>query len=245
MRQKDENKVIKIVLFILILVIVSLLVYYAFDKKNKNTIVKSNDIELKKIDDKKEYVYNNPKYNDKSIPYVNLNSEDAKKINNQIEKYVDNEAKNEWNDLSYKYYINKNIVSILLVNRIGDTDNRKYKVYNIDINTGKKVTNKEILNIKKMNMNDVSSNLKETIENSYGENISFAKENNIKNDNPEIDSTIYEANKNSCENLKIDSIKIFLNERQELCIVHTIYNIAGAMISENIYNLDTKNRLNI
>jgi len=241
-QNKKKNRGIKIVLLVLVFIIVGLLIYLIVDRINNkpsDTVIK-NTTEIKKINEDEEYVYDNPKYVDKTVPYVNIDSDDAKSINNKIEKYVDGKASDTWNELFYYYYINDNIISILFGNKLGDTFNSKYRIYNINVKTGKIVSNKELIDIKKTNREEIASSLNETIEKSYGDSIEFAKETTIRYDG-EIDLTVYEANKTSVEGLKVENMKLYLNEKKELCIVFDTFTIAGSMTSEYLYNLDTKN----
>ena len=91
------------------------------------------------------------------IPNININSDYAREINNTLEKtkkdMMDKLDENTILYYSYEYYINNNILSLLIKisEGVGSTGER-FESYNIDINTGKKVDNASILAIKKLNI---------------------------------------------------------------------------------------------
>ena len=119
----------------------------------------------KKLDSSKELVYTyesrKSKKNDKysysfQIPYVNINSDYAEEINKEIKrkysnldqlvKWAKEAPADETSFVSYKTYINNNILSLVIIESGGHPD--IHYVYNIDIYTGKKITNADLLDIK-------------------------------------------------------------------------------------------------
>ena len=88
------------------------------------------------------------------VPKININSEDVAKINSEIESKVTTKAKKAINDINtsdytalfkvyYNYYTNNNILSIL-IGVVYDEELKDYITYNIDIKTGKQLSNEDI-----------------------------------------------------------------------------------------------------
>ena len=152
-----------------------------FNKEENNSanniVVENNTTEQnktsKKIDESKPWVYDAEygKGNDIKkiekwssdedlvVPFININSEDGKSTNEEIEKlYKDNYEKyaSDYNDslkkictLSYKFYVNNNILSVVIkeTNGVvpGGAGECPFHIYNFNINTLKKATNDELI----------------------------------------------------------------------------------------------------
>lgn len=197
------------------------------------------------------------------IPKINIDSDDVNEINKEINEKIISRAKEyvpilEKNDsvglyeVGYLYYINNNILSVV-INLNFDADVVDYYVYNIDINTGKRISNEDILKIKNMTEKQfeekLSSAAKIKFINKYGskdthmDNLkysdAFYKESELKEQ-----ESIYVTQYNqtiSRSNCKIDNNKIYLSNNQNLNVVTKIYSLAGANEYEHILNLDDEN----
>ncbi len=145
----------------------------------ENRIQKTNELvkNVKKLDSKKEIVYTKCEYEesiedegaengDNSVcfyryPVINIDSEDVKNINEEIEEifgfsYDDKEK--ELNNLKYSlginyfYYINDKILSVVVVGC--EVNKMECKYYNIDLSSLKKIENSSLVgkdvDIKKM-----------------------------------------------------------------------------------------------
>lgn len=125
----------------------------------------SNIVNSIKIDSTKDYVYDSDykietkkdsysignnvfKSSDIVVPYVNINSSDAKKVNNElynlysnlIEKYnINSESGVSYNTVDYKVYKNSNVLSIVIITTTGGTDVpiNNYYTYSFNTNNGK------------------------------------------------------------------------------------------------------------
>lgn len=125
----------------------------------------SNIVNSIKIDSTKDYVYDSDykietkkdsysignnvfKSSDIVVPYVNINSGDAKKVNNElynlysnlIEKYnINSESGVSYNTVDYKVYKNSNVLSIVIITTTGGTDVpiNNYYTYSFNTNNGK------------------------------------------------------------------------------------------------------------
>lgn len=266
-----------IIIFLLVIALILMYFYYNRNSKNIGSVnsnisekvennidkeISNNQIKkVSKLEENKEIVYSSySKYSDEysySIPYININSDDANKINKEIEVYykslVEEELKNESEGFSvimvnikYNSYINDNILS-LVVSSEYPNDCVYYKVYNLDIYTGTVVTNSDIINLKNMTESKFLDTLKELYENefvsAYGSKEKFIS--NMRNapagwteDELQEQSKFYEDQFNkttSTDNYSIQT-PIFLNENGKLCVIAPIYSMAGADLYYHIIN---------
>ena len=141
----------------------------------------------KKLDESKDYVYDAEYYGkdgnksyttpydekfalkDINVPYININSEDAKKVNKEIKELYDElaelfeeeyeDAKTWYNIASYEVYTNKNVLSVVITTQSGGTDVEKsiYYAYNFDLNTLKKLSFEEIYQIAGFTKENINS----------------------------------------------------------------------------------------
>ncbi len=104
------------------------------------------------------------------IPKININSDDVNEINKEINDKIISQAKKsitgieKYNGsrglykINYLYYINNDILSVVIELDF-DADIVDYYTYNINTTTGAKVTNEEILKIKKLTDTQFSEKL--------------------------------------------------------------------------------------
>lgn len=193
------------------------------------------------------------------IPKININSDEVDRINKEINDKIISQAKEcvtslEKNEsvglykVNYLYYINNNILSIV-INLDYDSDVVGYYVYNINTTTGAKVTNEEILKIKKMTDTQFSEKLSSAAKikfiNKYGskdtymDNLKYSEA--LEESELKRHESMYTTQYNqtiSISNCKIDNNKIYLSDNQNLNVVAKIYSLAGADEYEHILNLD-------
>lgn len=130
------------------------------------------------------------------IPKVNLNSEYAIEINNQIkskfEEVYQLQMQSKKDNLSiegnilYKYYINNNILSLVVANFTGMNDYVEYVIYNINLTNGQKANEIELLNsigLEETEYNKLLDNAKKKLYNDHVYSINqigmFIKDNKI------------------------------------------------------------------
>ncbi len=175
--------VICIIVIILLVIGLGVMYYFGFVKNKENnnntntdiaTTGNTTDPNAKKIDESKDYVYDAKYYEnegnksyetpsgekielkDINMPYININSEDAKKANNEIKEIYDKMAKlfkEEYEDTktwyniaSYETYTNDNILSVVIETEAAGTDVPVYNyyTYNFDLDTLKFVSYEDI-----------------------------------------------------------------------------------------------------
>ena len=180
--------------FLYIVVPITFLVAFLFGQflgsKNNEVIEVTNN--YKKVYDNKELVYTYKLYlPDKlpadintsevssEVPFINLNYDSITSINNEIKnKY--NELKDDniiteqvinINSLKYKYYINDNILSLIIEYKNYDyTDDEiqyNYDIYNININDGKVLADNDLITKKNYTFDEVRDNIIKKINNEY------------------------------------------------------------------------------
>ena len=181
--------------------------------------------DVKKIDTSKELVYTYAsKQSEKDdysfeIPYVNIDSDYAKEINKKIEKdySIDKlvkeakEAPDVLRVIEYKVYINNNILSLVITE--GYAINTEYFAYNIDIYTGEKISNEQILKNKNISENNFLSKVEELCIKAVNE---IYKNNKDNSKQKSINTTIKEN-----KNMKIN---MFLDNNNKINIISMIYN---------------------
>lgn len=177
---KKQGKGSNIVIVLLILIILGLAGYICYDKfiskDNKcdveetaeTDIIKTNtntEVVVKKDKDK-DIVYTDISTSKHNVPQINIDSEIATKYNKEIMTFYNDFKSGKGLALSadeynfgYKYYINDEIVSVVVSHTTESGAENPTKVYNINQYTGKEVSNSELL--KKLNIteNDVANKL--------------------------------------------------------------------------------------
>jgi hypothetical protein len=181
-KRKNFLIIFLIIIIILLTAIVSILAYdkFVINKDIQKDTVQIYDNEEKEIEKnikvekvlkEKDYVYTidskllektqpftggKYRYN-VTIPSINLDCLEVKKINDDIKLKFNSELnnfKNGINDvtssiyyLTYNYYLDGNILSLLIMNYSGYEMNatKKYYSYNININTGKEITISDLI----------------------------------------------------------------------------------------------------
>lgn len=242
MNNKNDIRVV----FVVVLVVSSIISFFAgryFGNKNGSIFDYSyaKEININKINNNKEIVYSKEIYiPDKlpedlntdevksELPIINLNYDSVKEVNKKIEnEYKRLKDENiitddmvNINSLKYKYYVNGDILSLIIeyknYNYTALYVTYNYKTYNIDKTNGKVLSNKEIINLKKITEEDVYDKIIENIEQEYKnleydnyKNMDFYKEtiNNIKKDNNIISPLFLDDNNN---------LNIYLNIRMNM-----------------------------
>ncbi len=101
------------------------------------------------------------------VPQINLEFENIKKINKKLTEEIESlyqEAPGL--SIKYKYYINRNVLS-LAISADTNTDNKNYKVYNVDRNNGNTLSNEEIIKIKGLTTAEYEKKLQTICENTF------------------------------------------------------------------------------
>ena len=185
--------------------------------------------DISKLDDTKEIVYSvfeeEYKYGNQDvkieIPTFNVNSDEIKELNDNIMQDYEDEIENNksfvGSSITYEYYENGNIVSLVLENTMLEASRTKYEV---DKKTRKVLDKEAILEYKNIS--------KEKYENNILKQMSKEFEESYKQFEGE---DLYEAQKqknDSKENCSLKNTKVFIGKNGNLHYIANIYSLAGA-----------------
>ena len=191
------------------------------------------------LDDETTYIYR--------IPQININSDDASRINqtilNDLEKLYNNSKSNVNANyglitpkIDFKYYKVNDIVSVVTF-KCYDNDVVNYKTYNINIKTGKEVSNLDLLNLKEIHTSDFNGKILNIFKTLEPED-----KINVRTVNPEDAQRakqIYQKNIDNLTNNSYSMYEMYLNDNNALCVIFDKYSLAGAEKYETIINLDS------
>lgn len=184
------------------------------------------------------------------VPKININSEDVAKINSEIESKVTTKAKKAINDINtsdytalfkvyYNYYTNNNILSIL-IGVVYDEELKDYITYNIDIKTGKQLSNEDILKVKNMTKKDFEEKLINACKNiflsKYGTVEKWISTQSNK------DKKFYQENFDkiiSSSNCNADNQNIYLDKNKNINVAAKIYSLAGPESNIELINIES------
>ena len=120
---------------------------------------------------------------DIKIPYFNIKSEEAIKINKEIQSTFKDKFESVRSsklensiiyNVKYKAYINKNILSLVILSELKEENSNQriiIQTYNYNLNENKLVTIAEIIQNKNIDITQANKIIKETIDSSQDENI--------------------------------------------------------------------------
>lgn len=239
------------------------------DKSNVN----ENIVDIR-TDSTKDYVYDasyendgivesyNTYYNtyflkDIVVPFININSDDARKVNDEIrgvynsaidiyKKGID-DGMSYVDDCSYKYYINGDIISIVLTYGHGATDvvRPDYYIYNFNLKTGKLVSYNDVYSFVGFNSDDINDSVKNLITNIMQEKLNGtkdpAKETGDGAYYPEgtnFDTYNDKSYENYLNSINDGTIKYFIDSNKKLNVVVTLSIPAGAGRFNTIITVD-------
>ncbi|MGN1299692.1 MAG: hypothetical protein ACI4UE_06910 [Candidatus Scatovivens sp.] len=185
---------------------------------NSELLTEEPNTRLDKIQTNKETVYTgyNLKNEDENfyqidikVPILNINTEVAKKINEEIKSEFYDKANTIMRQMdgytvysvSYCAYINKDIVSIAIKSSLkeeGKNEKVSIKTYNYNIPGSKEVSLNELIDLKQITKKDVQNNIDEEIKKAYNNALAISEQY----------GTTYNRKLND-EMYKIDNTKVF------------------------------------
>lgn len=249
MENKKGNGGLILIIILLLLIIIGLFGYIYYDKFIKKPEVDCTkcNVETKEEtkeksllkDSSKPVVYNNKEYTNLDVPYINIDSDDAENINKSISTYVDKMDEGisfgEYNTLSYEYFENDNVLSVrIMISTMGST--KYYQSYNIDVKTGKTVTNKELCKIADIKETEVGNlafdiYIKDAEKNGF---LDTYKTQHIYGDEY---TSVYDGTKMIFDSTKLEDYDMYLNKDGNLCVISEVYLIAGPEKNNYVFNL--------
>lgn len=220
-----------------------------------NTQENSDEQNTLKEDKDKEYVYdaeyesnvskesykigNRTLYlKDIKVPYINIKSDDAEKANKEIED-VYKQAIEQYNkgisdetsyvdECSYHYYINDNVLSIVIRWAFGATSvpEDDYYTCNFDLKTGKKLEYSEVYKNAGFDSSNIDSKVESAINTKMKEKFKDMKDENYP-EGTNFDTYDKESKDNYKKDVKNNTLKYFLSEDGKLNVVVELSIPAG------------------
>lgn len=230
---KNNNGLIIVTVILSVLVIILGVLLGGYIVNNSNNVVSKLDNTKEwvydanydlKTDKESYYVYDNTKLISKSdliVPYINIDSDEAKEINQEIykiyEDLIDKFNKNLKEEIwftivNYKTYIKNDILSVVITTESAGTSVPifDYYTYNFDLKNGKLLSYKDVYKLLEFDEKSINNKANNAIENALSKEYT--------------DGTNFEIYKNqSINNYKTsvneNTIKYFIDENQKLNIV--------------------------
>lgn len=124
---------------------------------------------------------------DLKIPYFNINSNLARKFNQEIKSIFQDKSEsiisstsdiNIIYNVKYKAYINNNILSLVILSELKEGNSSEriiIQTYNYNLKDNKEITINEILQGKNIDINNANNQIKEEINSSQEQNIKLAE----------------------------------------------------------------------
>lgn len=124
---------------------------------------------------------------DVKIPYLNVNSEVAIKIDNEIKSIFKEKlqsviasklSNNIIYNVRYKAYLNNDVISLVILSELKEENSSQriiVQTYNYSISQDKEVLIEDILNSKNINENEANTKIKNKIKSSQEQNIKLAE----------------------------------------------------------------------
>lgn len=106
------------------------------------------------------------------LPYINIKSEEIQKLNNEIAQDFYEVTSYETNQMTYEYFLNDNIISLLIkIIEIDESNvmiiNKRYISYNIDLKNKNQISDSYLLQMYNTNYEKINTMIDERMKNFY------------------------------------------------------------------------------
>ncbi len=164
-KNHDKQKLI-ILIILCILLIIGIIVYKIY-------INYSKDFNYLKEDKNDYLVYTRYNQNQKTVPYINIKSNDIKDLNEEIVEYCNQYVNIDSLLINYEYNINGNYLSVVIkvIDQSKEIPSIGFKTYNINIKNRKVVTDEELLNYFKVDKDQVYKSIENKFKEMYKEEV--------------------------------------------------------------------------
>ena len=236
--------ILSVLVVVCIIIIVYLIVSTSNDNKvipgeqtqnDENTptlegIIPADDMpeEVKKLDEAQGWIFekeidlNGAKY---KVPVINLTTKYATKANTQVEESYKDKTGGRY--VIYSYYIYSGVLALILDNNYSSRTHM-YEIYNVNLETGKQVTNKEILEKANITEVDLISRTKTACENKYKELYKEATAD--ANYQTNLDKTLKDVE-------KVMEKPMHFDHNGNLFVTVNIYQLAGAETNQYLIEI--------
>ena len=190
--------------------------------------------------------YNTYFLKDIVVPFININSDDARKVNDEIKGVYDsaidiynkgtNDGMSYVDDCSYKYYVNGDIISIVLTYGHGATDvvRPDYYIYNFNLKTGKLVSYNDVYSFVGFNSDNINISISDSITSVMTEKMSSFPD-SLKAD---FDTYNNQSFQNYINSVDDGSIKYYVDSNKKLNVMVTLSIPAGVGSFDTIITVD-------
>ena len=163
------------------------------------------------------------------LPRIIINGNDISDVNLEIlQKYesefeIAEECVNRkdsqlaYTRLDYNYYINDNILSVLIFHKYPFNSYIEYSVYNFDLSSGERLNNQDIANRLSCNYADIKNVIIDEIKASFDEVRDFVPE-----------KTFNQLLGESVSDINLEDARLYIGENNQLIAMYRIYWVAGA-----------------
>lgn len=173
------------------------------------------------------------------IPKIDESLNDAKDINEDIEKTILSDVKEKeygrmegLYGVNYSAYEYGNIISIV-INENMEAGIKAYKTYNLDKKSGKRISNKELLSRLNVEETEFIDKLSKNVENNF---FNFSIEKSINEDSIEFYNTIKKSS-TSKENCSINN-DMYVDYEGNINVITKIGSLAGAEYYYHIITIE-------
>ena len=160
------------------------------------------------------------------IPKINIDSKDVDSINEEIDTYCKSIIEKDYDYYKVRYdaYLNDSLLSLNLITDYPD-DSFFYQTYNIDISTGKRVDNLDLIKSKNYTSESFLEDLKVAVENEVEERYGKMKDDFMGSENePQSYLYILSHTLNDCS---ID-LPMYVDKDGVINVIIGVYAPAGA-----------------
>lgn len=141
----DKSKAVKLLILCIcsIILIIASQIYKSY-KQNFNYL---------KVDKSEYIVYTRYNQNSKEVPYINVNSNDVKNLNEKIVEFCNDYVNIDDAKITYEYNINGNYLSLVIkvINNKEFPSKIVFKTYNINLKNRSVMSDEELLNYFRVN----------------------------------------------------------------------------------------------
>lgn len=233
--KKGQSTGVVVLCVLLFLAVIAIAIYMVIDFKDLIESPTNLKSQVKYQDSTKDLVYSYEKDVEGvdgtaltfKLPYVNILSSYADEIN----KNISNMSLSIYVNFEYYVYLNDNILSLVVEGTVYANGSRVYSVYNIDIYTGERIYNEDILEYLGITEEEYIAKLPAAYHNAFLEkfpNISDIYEDYTKSE--EYKNTIADSN------CTIDT-PMYMGLNKALKVIGKIYSPAGPSYYNEIVNV--------
>lgn len=206
------------------------------------TLNEVTEQQVTKIDEEKEIVYSvfdkeYDYFDEKTqveIPAFNINTEEIKELNSKIEEEYQEvaEANEEFGstEVTYEYYVNDDIVSLVIKKSYLEASQDTYEVYNVNQKTGTVLEKEDILTAKNITVDAYEAKIAEQISAKFDETTAAFKE--------MVGYEEIKEKNDSKENCSLENTEVYINEEGKLSYIANVYSLAGAEKYQRIFDYE-------